>query len=101
MIFIFLLMGNQSHKKIKLNSSNSSNLPNSSCSSNSPNLPLPNLIWLDRLVNNKENSEYKKIIEGLNKFELSTFTNTKECIEKLRTLKFVKTYIIISGSISK
>ena len=37
----------------------------------------------------------------MNKFNLSIFTNVKECISKLKYINFVKTFIIISGSISK
>lgn len=68
---------------------------------NQPNKNLPKLIWLDQRVNNSENSYYQKNLIGLKKYEIYAYTKTKDCIEKLKQLKFVKTYIIISGSISK
>ena len=72
-----------------------------------PKPPKPineNLIWLDPNVNNPENLYYQREIKEINKFHLFLFTNTKECIEcisKLKTIHFQKTYILVSGSLSK
>ena len=60
-----------------------------------------NLIWLDPNVNNPENLYYQKEIKELNKFHLFFYTKTQECLEKLKEIKFQKTYILISGSLSK
>ena len=69
-----------------------------------PKPPKPineNLIWLDPNVNNPENLYYQREIKEINKFHLFLFTNTKECISKLKTIHFQKTYILVSGSLSK
>ena len=60
-----------------------------------------NILWLDKNVNNLENSFYQSLIMEKNTFKLSTFTEIKECISKLKQIKFEKTYILLSGSISK
>ena len=60
-----------------------------------------NILWLDKKVNNKENTKYQDIIIKMNKFNLFPFTETKKCIILLKEIHYVKTYIIISGSISK
>ena len=63
-----------------------------------------NIIWLDRNVNNPENMFYQKLIIEKIRFTLSsilTFTDVKDCISMLKTIKFEKTYLIISGSASK
>ncbi len=60
-----------------------------------------NILWLDKNVNNFENSFYQSLIMEKNTFKLSTFTEIKDCISKLKQIKFEKTYILLSGSISK
>ena len=60
-----------------------------------------NILWLDKNVNNWENSFYQSLIMEKNTFKLSTFTEIKDCISKLKQIKFEKTYILLSGSISK
>ena len=60
-----------------------------------------NLIWLDYNVGNAENSFYLKEIGIINKFKLFTFQKTEDCITKLKTIKFEKTTIIVSGGLSK
>ena len=65
------------------------------------NLRLENLIWLDPYVDSDENLLYQKQIANINKFELFCFTKTSECMEKLKKIKFKKTYILISGSVLK
>ena len=47
-----------------------------------------NLIWLDPNVNNAENLFYQKEIKNMNKFKLFPFVKTKECISKLKEIKF-------------
>ena len=60
-----------------------------------------NLFWLDPNVNNPENLYYQREIKEMNKFHLFLFTNIKECISELKKIQFQKTYILISGSLSK
>ena len=58
-----------------------------------------NLIWHDRGVNSEENLFYQSLIKE--KFNLYLFTNVKESVNKLKTILFQKTYILVSGSLSK
>lgn len=62
---------------------------------------MPNLLWIDSKVDNYENYEYQQQIKNLNAFKLEKFTKIDECIEKLKKIKFKKTFIIVSGSFSK
>ena len=62
------------------------------------NKSLEKLIWLDPNVNNRENLFYQIMLLNSRKFELFTFTETKDCIEKLKAIEFIKTYIIINHS---
>ena len=66
-----------------------------------PRWKIENIIWLDKNVNNEENTKYQNYIRSLNKYELSIFTEIPDCLQKLKELDFEKTYIMISGSISK
>ena len=58
---------------------------------------LPVLIWIDKKVNNKENSEYIKYIKKDLKFQVFGFNSVKKSYEKLKKLEFIDTYIICSG----
>ena len=49
-----------------------------------------NILWLDKNVNNLENSFYQSLIMEKNTFKLSTFTEIKDCISKLKQIKFEK-----------
>ena len=62
---------------------------------------MPNLLWIDPKVDNYENYGYQQQIKNLNAFKLEKFTKIDECIEKLKKIKFKKTFIIVSGSFSK
>ena len=55
-------------------------------------------IWIDLNIKSKENSDYAKILSKLYK-NLSLFTNVKDALMYLQTIKFKLTYIIISGSL--
>ena len=59
------------------------------------------VLGLDQKVNNIENLSYQNKINQISKFNLSVFTNTKECISKLKEILYVKTFIIVSGAKSK
>ena len=60
-----------------------------------------NVIWLDQNVNNNENKIYQNAFREMYNFKLFVYTKVKDCLSKLEEIKFTKTYIIISGSISQ
>ena len=60
-----------------------------------------NILWLDKKVNEAENSIYQSLLIEKKRFKLSTFTDIKDCISKLKQIKFEKTYLLISGALSK
>ena len=63
---------------------------------------LPKLIWIDERVNNKENSFFKTyIVENYNKFEIISFENVNDGIEKLKKISFTEVFIIVSGRLYK
>ena len=57
-----------------------------------------NLIWIDPKINNDENTKYQKDLMPFTK--LNCFENIKEGIDSLKTIKYEKVVIIISGRIS-
>ena len=59
--------------------------------------PQIELIWIDALVNNSENTDYKNRIQKNMSVKFSCFENVPESLEYLKKLKFVPTYIITSG----
>ena len=59
------------------------------------------IFWLDSNVNNQENTKYQKIIKAYKNTALYTFTDINICISNLMKIKFMKTYIMISGSLSQ
>ena len=67
----------------------------------SNDINMPNLLWIDRNVENIENYGYQKQIRNNNAFRFEKFTNISDCIEKLKKIEFQKTFIIVSGSFSK
>ena len=60
-----------------------------------------NLMWLDQNINNSENRAHQIGIKSLNKFNTFFHTQIKESISELKNFEFVKTYILINGSISE
>jgi surface protein len=58
------------------------------------------ILWIMPTADNEENSEYQQILKKIN-FKVFKFTNIDECIEKLKKIKFEKTFVIVSGSYSK
>ena len=58
-----------------------------------------NLIWLDSKVDNNKNLSYQEEIK--NKFNVSFYGKTEDCISKLKTIDFEKTFILVSDSLSK
>ena len=59
-----------------------------------------NLLWLDPKINNDENREYQRIIKRIRKITFYPFTDIKLCIDKLKQIKFEKTFVLVSGSLS-
>ena len=58
---------------------------------------IPNLIWIDKNVNNEENMSYKNYIIKEFKYNIFTFTSATQAIENLKKIEFFKTFIICSG----
>ena len=58
------------------------------------------IIWIDPAVYNAENSGYKRTLDSTKCFDIYRFKNVDESIEKLKDIKFQKTFIIVSGSYS-
>ena len=62
------------------------------------NKSLPYLIWLDTNVENEENQSYINSNKAkIKEFDLLTCKKIEDVVEKLKQIKFVKTYMIISG----
>ena len=59
-----------------------------------------NILWVDKNVNEGENMEYQNKIQKIKQIKLFPFTNINDCITELKKIKFEKTFIIISGSLS-
>ena len=55
------------------------------------------LIWIDKKVNNEENTNYIKYIQSDLNFQVFGFDSVKKSYEKLKKLEFIDTYIICSG----
>ena len=58
-----------------------------------------NLLWLDAKVYNKENIDYQDLIKQIKNIKFFPFTETKSCIEKIKEIRYQKTFIIVSGSL--
>ena len=59
-----------------------------------------NILWLDKYVNEGENIDHQNKLKKIKQAKLFLFTNINDCIIKLKEIKFVKTFIIVSGSLS-
>lgn len=57
----------------------------------------PILIWIDKKVNNEENTNYIKYIQSDLNFQVFGFDSVKKSYENLKKLEFIDTYIICSG----
>ena len=60
-----------------------------------------NILWLDANVNNPPNDEYQNEFKKIEGVEFNPFTETNDCIEIIKKIRYEKTFIIISGSILK
>ncbi len=71
------------------------------------NLPNREIIWIDKNVNNNENTDYINSItyQSLNIkvdiYNIKKFIDIDSSIKHLKTLKFIETIIIVSGSLYK
>jgi hypothetical protein len=54
-----------------------------------------NLLWIDDKL---EKQFYIQELESLNKFNIYTFKNIDDIINKLKEIKFEKTFIIINNN---
>ena len=59
-----------------------------------------NLLWLDFNINNYENKEYQNLIKKISQIKFYAFTNINDCVQKLITIKYEKTFVLVSGSLS-
>ena len=57
------------------------------------------VLWIDANLDNKENSAYIKELQSIGTLRLILFQTIKEAIEQLKYFKFLKTKIIINGSL--
>ena len=60
-----------------------------------------NLIWLDSNVNNSENTIYQNLIKKVSQIKFYTFTEINKCIQKLIKINYEKTFVLVSGTLSK
>ena len=58
-----------------------------------------NILWLDAQINNPENKKYQEKIKKINQIKFLPFTETKDCIDTLKSIRYEKTFIIVSGSL--
>ena len=56
-----------------------------------------NVIWIDKNIDNKENTGYTKILKEYNVIKLNLFNHVDEAINYMETIKFEETKVIISG----
>ena len=59
-----------------------------------------NLLWLDLNINNTENKDYQNLIKKISQIKFYAFTNINDCVQKLITIKYEKTFVLVSGSLS-
>ena len=59
------------------------------------------ILWLDPNINNSQNIKYKNEFKKIKNVNFNSFTETRECIEKINRIRYEKTFIIISGEILK
>ena len=57
------------------------------------------LVWIDKKVNNNENTNYQKEFRSINNLELNCFESVYDGINFLKKIEFKRTIIITSGTI--
>ena len=58
-----------------------------------------NVLWLDAKVNDSENKGYQEILKDIDQINIIPFDEINRCIEEIKKIRYVKTFIITSGSI--
>ena len=58
-----------------------------------------NFLWLDANINIGENLMYQDTTKKVNNIKFFPFTETKNCIEKIKEIRYQKTFILVSGSL--
>ena len=57
------------------------------------------IIWIDPNINNYENTKYIKDLESFKNTRIYPFKDISDSLEKIKTIKFEETHIIVSGSL--
>ena len=57
------------------------------------------LLWIDKKIDNNENTVYLKEFEEMELFDIFTFKNEDDGLKKIKEIKFRKTFLILSGSV--
>jgi len=57
------------------------------------------IIWIDPNINNNENTKYIKDLESFKNTRIYPFKDISDSLEKIKTIKFEETHIIVSGSL--
>ena len=60
---------------------------------------MPNVIWIDPNIDNEENTKYIKELQDINCFNIRYFKNVMDAITLIKSIRFIETNIIISGSL--
>ena len=60
---------------------------------------MPNVIWIDPNIDNEENTKYIKELQDINFFNIRYFKNVVDAITLIKSIRFIETNIIISGSL--
>ena len=60
---------------------------------------MSNVIWIDPNIDNEENTKYIKELQDINCFNIRYFKNVMDAITLIKSIRFIETNIIISGSL--
>ena len=58
-----------------------------------------NIIWINENTDNEENKAYLNQLENLDNFNIQSFINVQESITQIKSIKFERTFIIVSGGL--
>lgn len=95
-------MTNPSSSDAQINNPNDISIVNTIELKDTNQEDLPKLIWIDERVNLEENNFYKSyIIKNHNKYEIISFENVNDSIEKLKNISFKEVFVIVSGRLYK
>ena len=95
-------MTNPSSSDAQINNPNDISIVNTIELKDTNQEDLPKLIWIDERVNLEENNFYKSyIIKNHNKYEIISFENVNDSIEKLKKISFKEVFVIVSGRLYK